>query len=67
MLRLRQEKGITSKATEAHVAESTLFLEAVGGAKRRNIYGVGSKRVDYYSNAGNRGTCIIFRITVVFI
>ena len=43
MLRLRQEKGINSKATEAHIDESTLYLEAVGGAKRRKSMVLGQK------------------------
>ncbi|PWA89857.1 hypothetical protein CTI12_AA106750 [Artemisia annua] len=45
-------------SVEREVDETALYIAAAGGAKRRNLYGVGSKRVDYIKDR-NKATAVI--------
>ncbi|GJZ40109.1 hypothetical protein Tco_0586672 [Tanacetum coccineum] len=45
-------------AAEAQTYDTTLYVEAGSGVKSRNVYGVGSKGVDYVINSGNKRTAI---------
>nr|GEU60016.1 zinc finger, BED-type, phospholipase-like, homeodomain-like protein [Tanacetum cinerariifolium] len=65
MLRLRQEREGNQASAESQVDETTLYIEAASGAKKRNLYGAGSKRVYYIKDkdSGNETT----RITKIVI
>jgi hypothetical protein len=54
-LRLRQEREENSASA---VDETTLYIEAASGAKKRNMYGAGSKRVDYITKSENKTTVV---------
>ena len=41
MLRLRQEKEENPASAESQVDETTLYIAAASGAKKRNMYGAG--------------------------
>ena len=43
---------------EAREEDKTLYVETAGGAKSRNLCGVGSKGVDYGINSGNKITAV---------
>ncbi|GJS02103.1 ribonuclease H-like domain-containing protein [Tanacetum coccineum] len=60
VLRLRQEREGNQASAESQVDETTLYIEAASGAKKRNLYGAGSKRVDYIKDkdSGNETTGI---------
>ncbi|GKC32501.1 hypothetical protein Tco_1039795 [Tanacetum coccineum] len=60
VLRLRQEREGNQASVESQVDETTLYIEATSGAKKRNPYGAGSKRVDYIkdNDSGNETTGI---------
>jgi hypothetical protein len=58
VLRLRQEKEENPASAESQVDETTLYIAAASGAKKRNLYGARSKRVDYISNSGNKTTVV---------
>ncbi|GJZ70186.1 hypothetical protein Tco_0633736 [Tanacetum coccineum] len=60
VLRLRKEREGNQASAESHVDETTLYIEAASGAKKRNLYGAGSKRVDYIKDkdSGNETTGI---------
>ncbi|GKB27040.1 hypothetical protein Tco_0866441, partial [Tanacetum coccineum] len=47
-------------SAESQVDETKLYIEAASGAKKRNLYGAGSKRVDYIKDkdSGNETTGI---------
>nr|GEY58462.1 hypothetical protein [Tanacetum cinerariifolium] len=54
VLRLRQEREGNQASAETQVDETTLYIEAASGAKKRNLYGAGSKRVDYIKHKDSR-------------
>ncbi|GJX49664.1 hypothetical protein Tco_0276509 [Tanacetum coccineum] len=60
VLRLRQEREGNQASAETQVDETTLYIEAASGAKKRNLYGTGSKKVDYIKDkdSGNETTGI---------
>ncbi|GKE27055.1 PDR ABC-type transporter family protein, partial [Tanacetum coccineum] len=60
VLHLRQEREGNQGSAESQVDETTLYIEAASGAKKRNLYGAGSKRVDYIKDkdSGNETTGI---------
>ncbi|GJY28030.1 PDR ABC-type transporter family protein [Tanacetum coccineum] len=60
VLHIRQEREENQASAESQVDETTLYIEATSGAKKRNLYGVGSKRVDYIKDIdfGNETTGI---------
>ncbi|GKA37657.1 PDR ABC-type transporter family protein [Tanacetum coccineum] len=60
VLRLRQEREGNQASAESQVDETTLYIEAASGAKKRNPYGAGLKRVDYIEDkdSGNETTGI---------
>ena len=41
MLRLRQEREENPASAESQVDETTLYIAAASGAKKRNLYGAG--------------------------
>nr|GEZ39436.1 hypothetical protein [Tanacetum cinerariifolium] len=63
VLRLRQEREGNQAYAESQLDETTLYIEAASGAKKRNLYGAGSKRVDYikdkYSRNETTGTTTV--------
>ncbi|GJW23961.1 hypothetical protein Tco_0037772, partial [Tanacetum coccineum] len=60
VLHLRQEREGNQASAESQVDETTLYIEATNGAKKRNLYSAGSKRVDYIKDkdSGNETTRI---------
>nr|GEW21216.1 hypothetical protein [Tanacetum cinerariifolium] len=42
-----EEREGNQASAETQVDETTLYIEAASGAKKRNLYGTGSKRVNY--------------------
>ncbi|GKD06306.1 PDR ABC-type transporter family protein [Tanacetum coccineum] len=50
---INARKGGKSTSTESQVDETTLYIAAANGAKKRNMYGVGLKRSDYLKDSGN--------------
>ncbi|GJX62490.1 PDR ABC-type transporter family protein [Tanacetum coccineum] len=60
VLLLRQKREGNQASTESQVDETTLYIEAASDAKKRNLYGAGSKRVDYIKviDSGNETTGI---------
>ena len=56
MLRLREAREANHAEGESSqlVNESTLYYEAVGGVKKRNVYGLGSQAFAYYPNPSTR-------------
>nr|GFA01096.1 hypothetical protein [Tanacetum cinerariifolium] len=63
VLRLRQEREGNQASAESQLDETTLYIEAASGAKKRNLYGAGSMRVDYikdkYSRNETTGTTTV--------
>nr|GEW20381.1 hypothetical protein [Tanacetum cinerariifolium] len=55
-----QEREGNQASAGSQVDETALYIEAASGAKKRNLYGVGSKRVDYIKDkdSGNETTGI---------
>ncbi|GKF33435.1 hypothetical protein Tco_0106635, partial [Tanacetum coccineum] len=60
VLLLRQEREGNQASAESQIDETTLYIEAASDAKKRNLYGAGSKRVDYIKviDSGNETTGI---------
>ncbi|PWA95625.1 hypothetical protein CTI12_AA049210 [Artemisia annua] len=58
VLRLRQQREENPASAESEVDETTLYIAAASGAKKRNLYGAGSKRVDYITDSGNKTTAV---------
>ncbi|GKB88299.1 MAK10-like protein, partial [Tanacetum coccineum] len=58
MLRLRESREANHAEGESSqpVNESGLYYEAVGGVKKRNVYGLGSQAFAYYLNPANRSS-----------
>ncbi|GJR98566.1 hypothetical protein Tco_0270740 [Tanacetum coccineum] len=56
MLRLREAREANHAEGESSymVNESALYYEAVGGVKKRNVYGLGSQASAYYPNPANK-------------
>ncbi|GJS93558.1 PDR ABC-type transporter family protein [Tanacetum coccineum] len=56
VLRLREacEANHAEGESSRMVNESSLYYEAVGGVKKRNVYGLGSQAFAYYPNPANR-------------
>ncbi|GJR29814.1 hypothetical protein Tco_1106046 [Tanacetum coccineum] len=55
---INARKGGKSTSAESQVDETTLYIAAESGAKKRNMYGVGSKRFDYLKDSGNETPAI---------
>ncbi|GJS81697.1 multidrug resistance-associated protein 5 [Tanacetum coccineum] len=53
---LVSKKGRKISSAESQVDETTTYITTASGAKKRNLYGVGSKRVDYLKDSGNETT-----------
>ncbi|GJY50106.1 hypothetical protein Tco_0440062 [Tanacetum coccineum] len=58
MLRLREacEENHAEGESSQPVNESALYYEAVGGVKKRNMYGLSSQAFAYYLNHANRNS-----------
>ncbi|GJT44521.1 PDR ABC-type transporter family protein [Tanacetum coccineum] len=58
VLRLREAREANHAEGESSqpVNESALYYEAVGGVKKRNVYGLGSQAFAYYPNPANRSS-----------
>ncbi|GJY98587.1 PDR ABC-type transporter family protein [Tanacetum coccineum] len=56
VLQLREAREANHAEAESSqmVNESALYYEAVGGVKKRNVYGLGSQAFAYYPNPANR-------------
>ncbi|GKA80638.1 PDR ABC-type transporter family protein [Tanacetum coccineum] len=56
VLQLREAREANHAEAESSqmVNESALYYEAVGGVKKRNMYGLGSQAFAYYPNPANR-------------
>ncbi|GKE33040.1 hypothetical protein Tco_1452362, partial [Tanacetum coccineum] len=54
VLHLRKERE-ENPASAISVDETKLYIAATSDAKKRNLYGVGSKRADYIIDYGSEG------------